>query len=141
MHAQVCNVLLGAPSRLRADGHAPVKGETFMASAKRDSILKAGVASLAFAAVALAFAPMAGAQAMGEYGAVVGNSASMAASAPHADLPALPGTSAQTNSSGTSTTEIREDDSSPEDAKAADTDNSQSGDEWSEVKGGSDDGN
>jgi hypothetical protein len=114
-----------------------------MEKANRNSILSAAVASLAFAAVALAFVPMAGAQTMGEYGAVVGNSAGMAASAPHADLPALPGTSAQTNSSGsTSTTEIREDDSSPEDTKAADdTDNSsQSGDEWSQVKG-SDDGN
>jgi len=113
-----------------------------MEKANRNSILSGAVASLAFAAVALAFVPMAGAQTMGEYGAVVGNSAGMAASAPHADLPALPGTSAQTNSSGTSTTEIREDDSSPENTKAADdTDNSsQSGDEWSQVKG-SDDGN
>jgi hypothetical protein len=110
-----------------------------MESIKRDPIFSAAVALLAFAAVALAFVPMAGAQTMGEYGAVVGNSAGAAASAPHADLPALPGTSAETNSSGTSTTEIREDDSSPEDAKAADTDNSQSGDEWSQVKG-SDDG-
>jgi hypothetical protein len=110
-----------------------------MEKAKRDSIIRAGLASLAFAAVALAFVPMAGAQTMGEYGAVVGNSAGMAASAPHADPPALPGTSTETNSSGTSTTEIRED-SSLEDAKAADTDNSQSGDEWSQVKG-SDDGN
>ena len=110
-----------------------------MEKANRNSILSAAVASLAFAAIALAFVPMAGAQTMGEYGAVVGNSAGAAASAPHADLPALPGTSAETNSSGTSTTEIREDDSSPEDAKAADTDNSQSGDEWSQVKG-SDDG-
>ncbi len=107
---------------------------------KRNSILSAAVASLAFAAIALAFVPIAGAQTMGEYGAVVGNSAGMAASAPHADLPALPRTSTETNSSGTSTTEIREDDSSPEDTKAADTDNSQSGDEWSQVKG-SDDGN
>ena len=113
-----------------------------MEKTNRNSILSAAVALLAFAAVALAFVPMAGAQTMGEYGAVVGNSAGMAASAPHANLPALPGTSAQTNSSGSSTTEIREDDSSPEDAKAADdTDNSsQSGDEWSQVKG-SDDGN
>ena len=106
-----------------------------MEKAKRDSIIGAGIAMLAVAAVALAFVPLAGAQTMGEYGAVVGNSAGAAASAPHADLPALPGTSAVTNSSGTSTTEIREDDSSPEDAKAADTDNSQSGDEWSQVKG------
>ena len=111
-----------------------------MESVKRDSTLIAGLASLAFAAIALAFVPIAGAQTMGEYGAVVGNSAGVAASAPHADLPALPGTSAETNSSGTSTTEIREDDSSPADAKAADTDNGQSGDEWSEVKG-SDDAN
>jgi len=85
------------------------------------------------------FVPIAGAQTTGEYGAVVGNSAGAAASAPHADLPALPGTSAETNSSGTSTTEIREDDSSPADAKAVDTDNSQSGDEWSQVKGSADD--
>jgi len=106
---------------------------------KRDSILGATIASLVFAAVALAFVPIAGAQTMGEYGAVVGNSAGAGASAPHADLPALPGTSAETNSSGTSTTEIREDDSSPEDAKAADTDNSRSGDEWSQVKGSADD--
>ena len=46
-----------------------------MESAKRDSILRVGIVSLAFAAVVLAFVPMAGAQAMGEYGAVVGNSA------------------------------------------------------------------
>jgi hypothetical protein len=111
-----------------------------MEKAKRGSIIPTGIASLAFAAVALAFVPAAGAQAMGEYGAVMGNSAGAAAAAPHADLPALPATSTETNSSGTSTTEIREDESSPEDAKAADTENSQSGDEWSEVKG-SDDGN
>ena len=110
-----------------------------MLSAKRDRIRKAGVASLAFAAVALAFVPMAGAQAMGEYGAVVGNSAGAAASAPKADLPSIPATSAQSDSSGTSTTEIREDDSSPQDAQAADTGNSQSGDEWTEVKGSDDD--
>jgi hypothetical protein len=110
-----------------------------MEKTKRDSIVRAGVASLAFAAVALAFVPMAGAQTMGEYGAVVGNSAGAAVSAPHAGPPALPGTSAATDSSGTSTTEIREDDSSPEDAKTADTDNSQPGDEWSQVKGSDDD--
>lgn len=106
---------------------------------KRNSIVGAAVASVAFAAVALAFVPLAGAQTMGEYGAVVGNSAGMAAFAPHADPPAVPGTSAVTDSSGASTTEIREDDSSPENAKAADTDSGQSGDEWSQVKG-SDDG-
>ena len=111
-----------------------------MLRTKRDSILKAGVASLAFAAVALAFVPMAGAQAMGEYGAVVGNSAGAAASAPKADLPAIPGTSVQNGSSGSTTTEIREDDSSPQDTQASDNANSQSGDEWTEVKG-SDDGN
>ena len=110
-----------------------------MLRTKRDSILKAGVASLAFAAAALAFAPLAGAQAMGEYGAVVGNSAGAAASAPKADLPAIPGTSAQSESSGSTTTEIREDDSSPQD-QASDNTNGQSGDEWTEVKG-SDDGN
>jgi hypothetical protein len=110
-----------------------------MISAKRDRIRKAGVASFAFAAVALAFVPMAGAQAMGEYGAVVGNSAGAAASAPKADLPSIPATSAQSDSSGTSTTEIREDDSSAQDSQAADTGNSQSGDEWTEVKGSDDD--
>jgi hypothetical protein len=111
-----------------------------MVSVKRDSIVKMGLASLALAVVALAFAPGAKAQAMGEYGLAVGHSAGAAAAAPHADLPAMPGTSTQSSSSGTTTTEIREDDSSPEDAKAADNDNSQSGDEWSEVKG-TDDGN
>ncbi|HVA40950.1 MAG TPA: hypothetical protein VNF49_09810 [Candidatus Binataceae bacterium] len=109
-----------------------------MLRTKRDSILKAGVASLAFAAVALAFVPMAGAQAMGEYGAVVGNSAGAAASAPKADLPAIPGTSVQNGSSGSTTTEIREDDSSPQDTQASDNANSQSGDEWTEVKGSDD---
>lgn len=111
-----------------------------MGSIKRDSVLKAGLGSLAFAAVAFAFVPMAKAQTMGEYGLAVGHSAGAAAAAPHADIPALPGTSAQSSSSGTTTTEIREDDSSPSDTQAADTDNSQSGDEWTEVKG-SDDGN
>jgi hypothetical protein len=135
MHAHTSNVVLKAPSRFERDAHFSGQGGISMEKAKRDSIIGAGIAMLAFAAVALAFVPMAGAQTMGEYGAVVGNSAGAAASAPHADLPALPGTSAVTNSSGTSTTEIREDDSSPEDAKAADTDNSQSGDEWSQVKG------
>ena len=111
-----------------------------MVIVKRNSLLKAGLALLAFAAVALAFTPAVKAQAMGEYGLAVGHSAGAAAAAPHADLPSIPATSTQSGSSGTTTTEIREDDSSPEDAKAADTDNSQSGDEWSEVKG-SDDGN
>ncbi len=113
---------------------------TFMVMTKRDSMLKAGVALLAFAAVAFAFVPKAGAQAMGEYGAVVGNSAGAAASAPRADLPAIPGSSVQSSSSGTTTTEIREDDSTPQDAQAGDEGGSQSGDEWSEVKD-SDDGN
>lgn len=111
-----------------------------MARTKRDSIFKAGVASLVFAAVALAFVPTAGAQAMGEYGAVVGNSAGAAASAPRANLPAIPGTSVQSKSSGTTTTEVREDDSTPRDAQASDEGSGQSGDEWTEVKG-SDDGN
>ena len=111
-----------------------------MAKTKRDSILKAGVASLAFAAVALAFVPMASAQTMGEYGAVVGNSAGAAAAAPRANLPAIPGTAVQSNPSGTTTTEIREDDSTPQDTQASDEGSSQSGDEWTEVKG-SDDGN
>jgi len=105
-----------------------------MVSVKRESIVKAGIVSLAFGALALAFVPTAGAQAMGEYGLAVGHSAGAAAAAPHANPPSLPTTSAQSDSSGTTTTEIREDDSSPVDAKAADTDNSQSGDEWSEVK-------
>ena len=107
-----------------------------MVRTKTDSLVKAGIASLAFAAVALAFVPMVGAQAMGEYGAAVGNSAGVAASAPDADLPSIPASSAQTGSSGA--TETREDDSSPEDAKTADTDSSQSGDEWSEVKSSAD---
>lgn len=127
------------PSRLRRDGHIPAKGETFMESAKRDSILGVGIVSLAFAAVVLAFVPMAGAQAMGEYGAVVGNSAGAAASAPKAELPSIPGTSAQSDSTGTTPTEVREDDSSPQDPQASDTGNSQSGDEWSQVKGSDDD--
>lgn len=104
------------------------------------SKLKAGVASLAFAAIALAFAPMVGAQAMGEYGAVVGNSAGAAVAAPHAELPAIPGTSVQSGPSGSTTTEIREDDSSAQDTQANDDSSSQSGDDWSEVKD-SDDGN
>jgi hypothetical protein len=111
-----------------------------MLRTKRDSMLKAGVASLAFAVITLAFVPMAGAQAMGEYGAVVGNSTGAAASAPRADLPAIPGTSVQSGSSGSTTTEIREDDSTPPDAQANDEGSGQSGDEWTEVKG-SDDGN
>ena len=105
----------------------------------QDSIFRAAVGVIAFAAIALVFASTAGAQAMGEYGAVVGNSAGAAAAAPHADLPALPGTSAQRDSSGASTTEIREDDSNAQDSQAADTSSGQSGDEWTEVKGSGDD--
>jgi hypothetical protein len=111
-----------------------------MITTKVDSMLRAGVVSLAFAAAALAFVPMANAQAMGEYGAVVGNSAGAAAAAPRADLPAIPETSVHSGSSGTTTTEIREDDSSAQDKQADDNSNSQSADDWSEVKG-SDDGN
>ena len=105
----------------------------------QDSIFRAAVGVIAFAAIALVFASTAGAQAMGEYGAVVGNSAGAAAAAPHADLPALPGTSAQRDSSGASTTEIREDDSNAQDPQAADTSGRESGDEWTEVKGSGDD--
>jgi hypothetical protein len=77
---------------------------------------------------------------MGEYGAVVGNSAGAVAAAPHADLPSLPGTSAQRDSSGASTTEIREDDSGAQDSpQAADSTSGQSGDEWTEVKGSGED--
>jgi hypothetical protein len=111
-----------------------------MVRTKRNSILKAAVGSLAFAAVALAFVPMAGAQAMGEYGLAVGHSAGAAAAAPQAELPAIPGTSAQTEPSGSTTTEVREDDSSAQDTQANDDSNSQSGDDWTEVKD-SDDGN
>jgi len=105
----------------------------------QDSIFRAAVGMIAFVVIALVFASTAGAQAMGEYGAVVGNSAGAAAAAPHADLPALPGTSAQTDSSGASTTEIREDDSNAQDSQAADTSGRESGDEWTEVKGSGDD--
>jgi hypothetical protein len=107
-----------------------------MSGIKRDSILKAGIAAVAFAAAALAVAPIARAQAMGEYGAVVGESAGAASQAPHANLPALP--TAQHDSSGSSTTVIREDDSSSED-RAAERDSGQSGDEWTEVHGNGDD--
>ena len=110
-----------------------------MINVKRDSILKAGVASLAFAAIALAFVPTAGAQAMGEYGLAVGHSAGAAAAAPHAELPTIPGTSVQSGPSGSTTTEIREDDSSDRDTQAKDDSNSQPSDDWTEVKG-SDDG-
>jgi hypothetical protein len=112
-----------------------------MARTKEISILKAGLASLAFAAAALAFAPMAGAQAMGEYGAVMGNSAGAAAAAPHAELPAIPGTTVQSGPSGSTTTEIREDDSSAQDTQANDDSGNQSGDDWTEVKGSDDDSN
>ena len=79
-----------------------------MVIVKRNSLLKAGLASLAFAAVALAFTPTVKAQAMGEYGLAVGHSAGAAAAAPHADLPSIPATSAQSGSSGTTTTERSE---------------------------------
>ena len=92
-----------------------------MFSDKRDCILRAGFASLAFAAASLAFVPTASAQAMGEYGAVMGNSAGSAAGAPKAQLPSIPGTSVQNNSAGSTTTEIKEDDSSPADASPATT--------------------
>jgi hypothetical protein len=109
-----------------------------MDTTKKDSMLRAGLASLAFGAIALAFVPIAGAQAMGEYGLAVGQSAGAAASAPRANLPAIPGTSVQSGSSGSTTTEIREDDSSPQDEQANEKANSQSGDEWTEVKGSDD---
>jgi hypothetical protein len=110
-----------------------------MINVKWDSILKAGAASLAFAAIALVFVPTAGAQAMGEYGLAVGHSAGAAAAAPHAELPAIPGTSVQSGPSGSTTTEIRGDDSSDRDTQARDDSNSQPTDDWTEVKG-SDDG-
>jgi hypothetical protein len=92
------------------------------------------------AAATLAFAPMVNAQAMGEYGAVVGNSAGAAAAAPKAQLPSIPETSVQGTSAGTSTTEIKEDDSSPADARASDTGSGgKSDDQWTEVKGSDDD--
>lgn len=139
MHVQACDIVLQSRLRAARDDNVMNKGD-LMVSAKRNSILKAVVVSLTFAAVALAFVPMAGAQAMGEYGAVVGNSAASAAAAPKAQLPAIPGASVQSGPSGTTTTEIREDDSSPADAQADDTADSQSGDDWTEVKG-SDDSN
>jgi hypothetical protein len=108
-----------------------------MSSIRRDSILKAGIAAVAFAVAALALSPIARAQAMGEYGAVTGEAAGAASQAPHANLPALP--TAQHDSSGTTTTVIKEDDSSPEAAQAADKDSGQSGDEWTEVHGTGDD--
>jgi hypothetical protein len=111
-----------------------------MFSNKRDSILKAGLGSLALAAATLTFSPMASAQAMGEYGAVVGNSAGSAAAAPKAQLPSIPGTTVQNSSAGPTTTEIKEDDSSPADAQVSDTSSSgKSDDEWNEVKGSDDD--
>ena len=111
-----------------------------MFSDKRDSVLRAGLGSLALAAATLAFAPMASAQAMGEYGAVVGNSAGAAAAAPKGQLPSIPETSVQGTSAGTSTTEIKEDDSSPADARASDTGSGgKSDDQWTEVKGSDDD--
>ncbi len=108
-----------------------------MVSAKRYSILKAGAASLAVAAVALAFVPMAHAQAMGEYGAVVGNSAGAAAAAPRAALPSIPVASVHSDSSGTTTTEIeqQDDSSAAADAQASDTGSDQSGDDWEQVSG------
>ena len=107
-----------------------------MFSDKRDSILRAGLGALALAAATLAFAPMASAQAMGEYGAVVGNSAGSAVAAPKAQLPSIPETSVQGTSAGTSTTEIKEDDSSPADTQAGDTSGGgKSDDQWTEVKG------
>jgi hypothetical protein len=111
-----------------------------MFSDKRDCILRAGFASLAFAAASLAFVTMASAQAMGEYGAVVGNSAGSAAAAPKAQLPSIPGTTVQNSSAGSTTTEIKEDDSSPADAQVSDTSSSgKSDDEWNEIKGSDDD--
>lgn len=108
-----------------------------MVSAKQHSILKAGAAALTLGAVAFAFVPMAAAQAMGEYGAVVGNSAGAAAAAPSAQLPSLPATSVRSDSSGTATTEIeQEDDSSASaDADANDASKDQSGDDWEQVSG------
>jgi hypothetical protein len=111
-----------------------------MFSNKRDSILRVGLSSLAFAAATLTFSPMASAQAMGEYGAMVGNSAGSAAAAPKAQLPSIPETSVQGTSAGTSTTEIKEEDSSPADARASDTGSGgKSDDQWTEVKGSDDD--
>jgi hypothetical protein len=111
-----------------------------MFSDKRGSILRAGLGSLALAAATLAFAPIASAQAMGEYGAVVGNAAGSAAAAPRAQLPSIPEVSVQGSSGGATTTEIKEDDSSPADAQASDTSSGgKSDDEWSEVKGSDDD--
>ena len=107
-----------------------------MGSIKRNSILKAGIAAVTLAAAALAVAPIARAQAMGEYGAVTGEAAGAASGAPHANLPALP--TAQHDSSGSTTTVIREDDSSSED-RAVDRDSGQPGDEWTEVHGSGDD--
>ena len=107
-----------------------------MFSDKWHSMLRAGFVSLALAAASLAFVPMASAQAMGEYGAVVGNSAGSAVAAPKAQLPSIPETSVQGTSAGTSTTEIKEDDSSPADTQASDTSGgSKSDDQWTEVKG------
>ena len=107
-----------------------------MFSDKWHSMLRAGFVSLALAAASLAFVPMASAQAMGEYGAVVGNSAGSAVAAPKAQLPSIPETSVQGTSAGTSTTEIKEDDSSPADTQAGDTSGGgKSDDQWTEVKG------
>lgn len=109
-----------------------------MLSLNRYSILTVVAASLAFAAVALGFAPMAAAQVMGEYGAAISNSAGSRTAAPRAALPSVPGTSVHSDSSGTTTTEIeQEDDSSAaaEDAQAKDTGTDQSSDDWERVSG------
>jgi hypothetical protein len=69
-----------------------------------------------------------------------GRSAGAGAAAPHAELPAIPGTSVQSGPSGSTTTEIREYDSFDQDKQAKDDSNNQPSDDWTEVKG-SDDGN
>jgi hypothetical protein len=97
-------------------------------------------ASLIAGASAFLFLPISHAQVMGEYGAATANSAGAATAAPHADLPSIPGPSADAGSGGSATSEVREDDSSPQDEQAADSGANQSRDDWNEVKG-SDDGN
>lgn len=95
-------------------------------------------ASLIGGASAFVFLPISCAQVMGEYGAATANSAGSAMAAPHADLPSIPGASAEAEHAGSGTSEIREDDSSPQDEQATDSGANQAGDEWNEVKGSDD---
>jgi hypothetical protein len=109
-----------------------------MISVRRLSARIGIAASLILGASAFSFLPVAQAQVMGEYGAATANSAGAATAAPHADLPSIPGASAEAEPAGSGTSEIREDDSSPQDEHASDSGANQPGDEWNEVKGSDD---